>query len=115
MIAGKDAPTHGEAKNSWLSGTAAWNYVAIANWILGIRPAYSGLQIAPVIPESWDGFSAVRKFQGAEYHINVTRVGPGSSVSLRVNGKPVPGDIVPFPDPRSGPQSVDVRLGDPGH
>ncbi len=42
MIAGSDAPTHGEAKNSWLTGTAAWNYVAITQWILGIRPTYDG-------------------------------------------------------------------------
>ena len=47
MIAGRDAPTHGEAKNSWLTGTAAWNYVAITQWILGIRPSYDGLRIAP--------------------------------------------------------------------
>ncbi|MFN2284351.1 MAG: GH36-type glycosyl hydrolase domain-containing protein, partial [Anaerolineae bacterium] len=47
-IAGRDNPRHGEAKNSWLTGTAAWNYVAITQWILGIRPAYDGLQIAPV-------------------------------------------------------------------
>ena len=52
MIAGKDAPTFGEAKNSWLTGTAAWNYYAIAQWILGVRPTYDGLEIAPVIPEA---------------------------------------------------------------
>ena len=50
QIAGRDAATHGEAKNSWLTGTAAWNYAAITQWILGIRPNFDGLQIAPVIP-----------------------------------------------------------------
>ena len=60
MIAGRDAPTHGEAKNSWLSGTAAWNYVAITQWILGIRPEHAGLRIAPVLPSGWSGFSARR-------------------------------------------------------
>src|SRR5512136_93360 len=50
MIAGSDAPNYGEAKNSWLTGTAAWNYVAIVEWILGIRPTFDGLQLAPVIP-----------------------------------------------------------------
>ena len=55
-IAGRDAPTHGEAKNSWLTGTAAWNYYAITQWIFGIRPEYQGLRIAPVIPERWTGF-----------------------------------------------------------
>ncbi len=60
MIAGRDAPTHGEAKNSWLTGTAAWNYYAITQWILGIRPEYDGLRIAPVVPESWPGFTVSR-------------------------------------------------------
>jgi cellobiose phosphorylase len=50
MIAGRDAPMHGEAKNSWLTGTAAWNYVAVMQWILGIRPTYAGLQIAQSYP-----------------------------------------------------------------
>ena len=53
MIAGRDAATHGEAKNSWLTGTAAWNYVAITQWILGIRPTFEGLQVAPIIPSTW--------------------------------------------------------------
>ena len=57
MIAGKDAPTFGEAKNSWLTGTAAWNYYAIVQWILGIRTSLDGLVIAPVIPASWPGQS----------------------------------------------------------
>ena len=56
MIAGRDAPTHGEAKNSWLTGTAAWNLVAITQWILGIRPEHDGLRIAPVLPASWPGY-----------------------------------------------------------
>ena len=95
MIAGKDAPTHGEAKNSWLSGTAAYNYVAITQWILGIRPDYDGLQVKPVIPSGWDGFSARRRFRGTDYHITVRRVGAGSSVSLKVNGQPVEGSVIP--------------------
>ena len=52
-IAGRDAPTHGEAKNSWLSGTAAWNYVAVSQWILGIRPELDGLRVDPCIPAEW--------------------------------------------------------------
>jgi cellobiose phosphorylase len=97
MIAGRDAPTHGEAKNSWLSGTAAWNYVAISQWILGIRPSYHGLQVAPVIPTDWSGFEATRLFRGVTYNIKVTRAGAGNSVSLKVDGQPVVGNIVPFP------------------
>ena len=56
MIAGRDAATHGEAKNSWLTGTAAWNYVAITQWILGVRPHYDGLQISPVVPPDMADF-----------------------------------------------------------
>jgi len=73
MIAGRDAPTYGEAKNSWLTGTASWNYLAITQWILGIRPEYDGLRIAPVVPASWKGFEAVRKFRGVTYRISVRR------------------------------------------
>jgi cellobiose phosphorylase len=97
MIAGRDAPTYGEAKNSWLTGTAAWNYVAITQWILGIRPTYQGLQIAPVIPETWAGFEAVRLFRGVSYKIEVRRVGGGNGVSLTVDGQRVKGNIVPLP------------------
>jgi cellobiose phosphorylase len=101
MIAGKDAATPGEAKNSWLSGTAAWNYVAITQWILGIRPEYDGLRIAPVIPRAWDGFSATRTFRGVTYHIRVTRAGDGNAVSLVVDGVPIEGTVVPVPEGQS--------------
>ncbi len=97
MIAGRDAPTHGEAKNSWLTGTAAWNYVAITQWILGIRPTYRGLQVAPVIPRDWPGFEAVRVFRGVTCKISVERLGPGNSVALTVDGQSVEGDVVPLP------------------
>ena len=97
MIAGRDAPTYGEAKNSWLTGTAAWNYVAITQRILGIRPTYTGLQIAPVIPRNWPGFRARRVFRGVTYHISVERAGKGNTVSLIVDSQPIEGDIVPLP------------------
>ncbi len=97
MIAGPDAPTHGEAKNSWLTGAAAWNYVAMTQWILGIRPTYAGLQIAPVIPTSWSGFKARRVFRGATYDISVERVGEGNRVSLTVDGHSIDGDVIPPP------------------
>jgi len=97
MIAGKDAPTHGEAKNSWLTGTAAWNYVAITQHILGVRPTYDGLQIAPVIPTDWPGFQATRTWRGVTYQIDVRRQGPGNHVSLIVDGKPINGNVIPLP------------------
>jgi cellobiose phosphorylase len=111
MIAGRDAPTFGEAKNSWLTGSAAWNYVAITQWILGIRPAYDGLSIAPVIPPEWEGFKATRSYRGARYEIQVEREGKGNDVRLEVDGKAVEGTVVPLP--ASGIRSVRVvaRIG----
>ena len=111
MIAGRDAPTHGEAKNSWLTGTAAWNYVAITQWILGIRPTFDGLQVAPVIPASWSGFQATRVFRGVAYHITVNRAGKGNAVSLTVDGQPVEGNVVPLPSPGQTEVEVQVTLG----
>jgi cellobiose phosphorylase len=107
MIAGRDAPTHGEAKNSWLTGTAAWNYVAITQWILGIRPTYDGLKVAPVIPGDWTGFKATRIFRGVTYHITVERVGKGNAVSSTVDGQRIDGSLIP--PPREGVTAVAVR------
>ncbi|GAA2340964.1 GH36-type glycosyl hydrolase domain-containing protein [Dactylosporangium salmoneum] len=93
MIAGRDAPTHGEAKNSWLTGTAAWNYAAITQWILGIRPSLTGLRISPAIPADWPGFTAVRRFRGATYRITVQR----GDRSLTVDGAVAdPDDVLPL-------------------
>jgi cellobiose phosphorylase len=97
MIAGKDAPTHGEAKNSWLTGTAAWNYFAITQFILGIHPTYDGLVIAPVCPKAWEGFTVKRLFQGVRYDITVKRDGKGNTVRLIVDGKKIEGNVVPKP------------------
>ena len=71
MIAGKDAFRPGEAKNSWLTGTAAWNYYAVTQYILGIRPDYDGLVVTPCIPKTWKGFTVNRTFRGVEYRIGV--------------------------------------------
>ena len=108
MIAGKDAPTHGEAKNSWLSGTAAWNYVAISQSILGIKANYNGLEISPVFPTSWAGFEAVREFRGTRYEISVKREGPGNEVELNVNGQTIPGNTIPLP--MAGVKTVQVTV-----
>jgi cellobiose phosphorylase len=107
MIAGRDAPTHGEAKNSWLTGTAAWNYYAITQWILGIRTDYDGLLIAPVVPKGWSGFKVTRKFRGVTYDIAVERTGSGNEVSLEVNGASIAGNLVPLPPP--GTKTVAVK------
>jgi cellobiose phosphorylase len=107
MIAGRDAPTHGEAKNSWLTGTAAWNYYAITQWILGIRTSYDGLVIAPVVPCNWRGFRATRKFRGVTYQITVDRAGCGNQVSVEVDGAPIRGNLVPLP--AAGTKTVAVK------
>jgi cellobiose phosphorylase len=71
MVAGKDAARFGEAKNSWLTGTAAWTFVSISQYILGVRPVFNGLLIDPCIPSSMKGFSVIRHFQNAVYRIAV--------------------------------------------
>jgi cellobiose phosphorylase len=97
MIAGRDAPTHGEAKNSWLTGTAAWNLVAVTQWILGIRPEHDGLRIDPCLPTDWSGFTATRRFRGADYDITVDkRPGERGRVThLVVDGGRTAGSLVP--------------------
>jgi cellobiose phosphorylase len=115
MIAGRDAPTHGEAKNSWLTGTAAWNMVAISQWILGIRPDHDGLLVEPVIPTGWTGFRASRRFRGTTYDIEVTRrprgdLEPGST-KVVVDGRPIGGTLVPLPEPGTPCVRVEVLLG----
>ena len=111
MIAGVDAPTHGEAKNSWLTGTASYNFVAITQWILGIRPSYQGLCIAPIIPDSWQGFEVTRNFRGITYKIHVLRVGPGNEIALEVDGTPIQGNIIPLPQGTPVLVKVKARLG----
>jgi cellobiose phosphorylase len=108
MIAGRDAPTFGEAKNSWLTGTAAWNYYAITQWILGIRPTFDGLEIAPVIPKTWSGFTATRRFRGVMYHIDVRRAGSGNSATITVDSTPLVG--ITIPPPADGRTDVSVAV-----
>jgi cellobiose phosphorylase len=112
MIAGRDAPAFGEAKNSWLTGTAAWNYVAITQWILGIRPTFDGLQIAPVIPASWDAFEAVRTYRGVLYEIEVLRQGHGNQVQLEIDGKAIKGNCIPIPPVGPNVVKVTARIGE---
>ena len=98
MIAGKDAPNFGEAKNSWLTGTAAWTFLDVSQYILGIRPDYDGLMIDPCIPSTLDGFTVKRDFRGVTYHITVknpNHVEKGIA-SLTVDGTAINGTQIPF-------------------
>lgn len=93
MIAGQEAPTHGEGKNSWLTGTAAWNFVAVSQHLLGIMPEYDGLKIAPCLPKGFDEVRIERVFRGTRYHITLKQA---EKSGLWVDGAKVQGDIVPF-------------------
>lgn len=98
MIAGKDAAHFGEAKNSWLTGTAAWSFVCISQYILGIRPGFNGLIVDPCLPDSIGEFSAVRKFRGADYYIHVdhSKQNNHGTLTMLVDGKPVEGKEIPY-------------------
>ncbi len=112
MIAGKDAYRPGEAKNSWLSGTASWTFYTISQYILGIRPDYHGLTIDPCIPRAWDGFTVEREFRGAKYIIRVSnpkRVSRGVRTIL-VDGETLSGNILPVFPPGTE-HRVEVTLG----
>lgn len=112
MTAGKDAAKPGEAKNSWLTGTAAWNWYAITQFILGIRPSYDGIEISPCIPKEWDGFKVSRKFRGADYEIEVknpSHVNRGI-VRMTLNGVAVEGMSIPV-QPAGSVNAVEVTLG----
>jgi len=111
MIAGKDAFKPGEAKNSWLTGTAAWNYYAITQFILGIKPGYEGLEIDPCIPADWEGFQVTRKFRGATYRIAIKNSGVNRGIKrLMVNGKILSGNVVPL-QPVGSVNTVEAVLG----
>jgi cellobiose phosphorylase len=96
MIAGKDAAKPGEAKNSWLTGTAAWNFVAVSQHLLGVRPGYDGLVVEPCLPAEVPEFTVTRWCRGATYVIQVKNSGSGGRPTLVVDGKPVSGSFVPY-------------------
>jgi cellobiose phosphorylase len=94
MIAGREAQRSGEAKNSWLTGTASWAYVNVSQYILGIRPHYDGLEINPCLPEFLEEFTAERNFRGTRYIIHIRRTGLGI-VQIHVDGVLTPNTIIP--------------------
>ena len=110
MIAGKDAAKPGEGKNSWLTGTAAWNWYAITQYILGIKPAYDGLEIDPCICSEWKEYTVTRRFRGSEYEIKIQNP-DGVCKGIReilLDGQPLEGNIVPH---TPGKHVVTVTLG----
>jgi cellobiose phosphorylase len=109
MVAGKDAARPGEGKNSWLTGTAAWMWYTVSEFILGVKPTYDGLLIDPCLPETAKEYSVTRRFRGAEFNIHVTNPNGNQKgiKSLVVDGKPVDGNIVPFSE---GKHNVEVVM-----
>ncbi|WP_430809552.1 MULTISPECIES: GH36-type glycosyl hydrolase domain-containing protein [unclassified Carboxylicivirga] len=100
MIAGKDAYKPGEAKNSWLTGTAAWNFYAISQYILGIKPDYNGLCIDPCLPQSLGEYTVKRVFRGVNYEITVKSGPKGKGVkTMTIDGEVVAGNIIPVGTP----------------
>ncbi len=97
MIAGKQAARAGEAKNSWLTGTAAWNFVAVSQYLLGVRPDYDALVVDPQLGPDVPSFTVTRKLRGATYTIEVANSGARSSrARLEVDGQPIEGNRVPY-------------------
>lgn len=112
MVAGRDAPTFGEGKNSWLTGTAAWTFTALSQYILGIQPTLDGLKIDPCIPAETDSYTVDRLFRGVMYHITVKNpkhVQKGVA-KLSVNGTPISGNVIPA-DAAQKEAQVEVILG----
>ena len=98
MVAGRDAPRFGEAKNSWLTGTAAWTFTNISQYILGIMPTLDGLSINPCIPEDFGDFQIKRKFREGTYYIQIhttPHVEKGMK-SMTVDGTDISGHVVPY-------------------
>jgi cellobiose phosphorylase len=97
MVAGKDAPTFGEGKNSWLTGTAAWTFTVLTQGILGIQPDYDGLRVDPCIPDTVKEYKVNRRFRGTMYHITVKNEN-GSQKGVKqvvIDGKPIEEKIIP--------------------
>ena len=110
MVAGKDAARPGEGKNSWLTGTAAWMWYTITQFILGIKPTYDGLEIDPCIPSAWKEFSVKRLFRGATYEIHVQN--PNGScrgiAQVLLDGQPLEGNVIPLAS--EGTHQVEVTM-----
>ncbi len=98
MVAGRDAKFHGEAKNSWLTGTAAWTFVNVSQYILGVYPTHNGLSIDPCVPKNFGDFELTRKFREGTYNIKVQNpdhVEKGIK-SITVDGQAIDGCVIPY-------------------
>ncbi|MFA6287013.1 MAG: glycosyl transferase [Opitutaceae bacterium] len=112
MISGRDAHTPGEAKNAWLTGTAAWTFVTVSQGIFGIQPGFDGLRIDPCIPKTWPGFKITRAYRGASYDITVKNPkGISKGVTrMKVDGREITGNVLPLA-PAGTTVKVEIELG----
>ena len=112
MVAGCDAATFGEAKNSWLTGTAAWTFVDVSQYILGVQPTLAGLKLDPCLPHEMNGFTLRRVWRGATYEITVDNTAHAEKgvASMTVNGQPVPTNTL-SPAPAGTTVQVKVVMG----
>ena len=109
MVAGKDAARPGEGKNSWLTGTAAWMWYTVSQFLLGIKPTYDGLEIDPCLPTDMKEYRVRRVLRGTVFDIRV-RNPRGSQKGVKqitVDGKPVDGTVVPC---MGGQHTVEVEM-----
>jgi cellobiose phosphorylase len=111
-IVGRDGRDHGRARNSWLTGTASWSYVAMTQWILGVRPTFDGLKVAPCVPADLHGYRVIRRFRGTTYDIRVENPeGVTRGVrEIQLDGTPIRGHVLPVLNDQ-GVHDVRVVLG----
>ena len=108
MVGGRDARFAGQGKNSWLTGTAAWTFTDISQYILGIYPTLNGLMVNPCIPSGFGDFSVTRRYRGVTYDISVETNGVQKGVrSMTVDGAAVEGNVIPFD---AGKEHVSVKV-----
>ena len=109
-IFGPDSLRFGLANVSWLTGTAAWMYLAVSQYILGVRPVYEGLKVEPCLPSAWNRVKVHRSFRGGEYEILMERVGEGEEPGIQVDGIKIEGNVIPYEQFGEGGHMVLVRL-----
>lgn len=108
---GSESDKFGLANNSWLTGTASWMYIAVTQFILGIRPEWNGLLIDPCLPSTWETVRVTRRFRGCTYNIIIKKpIGKCKGVNcIHLDGKLIEGSVVPY-EPGKSASTVMVQM-----
>ena len=110
MVAGRDAKFFGQGKNSWLTGTAAWTFTDISQYILGVYPTLSGLMVNPCVPRDFGNFKVCRRYRGVRYEIEVVTNGSEKGVKeMFIDGAPADGCVIPYDAAQAG-RTVAVKV-----